>query len=222
MRSVLDDYDLIPTNVTLGADYENAMEGWARSATKYYARSGWPQGVPLYFRGPNGHVAIGLANGLIRSTQPGGTGMLTTTLGELERLTGDPYLGYALDFNGHLIDLTGTSGGGGDDMNLTDTVTTGSGTASVNDYFYYTYRDVKAANTKLDALTAAVSALALGAGLDPVALGKSIAASVDAALADDFASLSTKIGQSLDALSQTELDAIAKTVLDAQAKRLVS
>ena len=111
MRSVLSDYGLIPTNVTLGHDYENAMEGWALSTQKRYDTN-WPAGAPLYFRGPNGHVCLGLPNGMVRSTTPGSTGMITTTLQDIINRSGDPYLGYALDFAGQPIDFTETSGGG--------------------------------------------------------------------------------------------------------------
>lgn len=109
MRSVLDDYDLIPTNVTLGHDYDNAMEGWELS--NQHTDTNWKTGAPLYFRGPNGHVCLGMPNGMVRSTKPGSTEMITCTLAEIVRLSGDPYLGWSDTFAGVPIDFSSTAGG---------------------------------------------------------------------------------------------------------------
>lgn len=216
MRAVLQAYDLIPIG-----GYNSAMHGWALDGKPGHL---WLPGTPVYFKGPFGHVALttGVSD-LVRSTGIHSTKMFTAPLAEVARLSGDPYLGHATSFSGRPIDFTGSAGGGatpiGEEMELTDRVKQGSGTDTVNDYLYYMYRDIKAVNVKADALTAAVSTLALGAGLDPDKLVAKITTSVDAALKDDFASMAAKISQTVDTFTPAELAALAKAVQDEEDRR---
>lgn len=120
MRDVLADYDLVPTDVSLGANYDSANDGWALTRSKNINDRAPKEGQSLYFPNPvpgsSGHIALatGVGQG-VYSTPVYGPNLpikqpfydkFVTTIDDLARLCGNAYAGSANDFNGVAIDFT--------------------------------------------------------------------------------------------------------------------
>lgn len=82
----------------------NAITAWNRSIAKHPGDRHPPAGVPVYWGGGVGHVALSLGNGMIRSTDwpsDGRTG--TTSIDTLSFAWGKRYLGWAGDTWGQML-----------------------------------------------------------------------------------------------------------------------
>lgn len=88
----------------------DAEDGWKREpdSAKRYDRDP-PRGVPVTWLGgsqDNGHRAISLGNGMIRSTDAAGSGRIgTVPLAWVEKTWGMPYAGWSTTMNGYEIPL---------------------------------------------------------------------------------------------------------------------
>jgi hypothetical protein len=88
----------------------DAEDGWKRepASARRFDRNP-PRGVPVTWLGgseDNGHRAISLGNGMIRSTDAGGAGKIATVpLSWVEKNWGMSYAGWSTTMNGHLIPL---------------------------------------------------------------------------------------------------------------------
>jgi hypothetical protein len=105
------------TRSMLGApsagDYDHdgaadAEDGWKSEPTKYrHTDRHPPRGVPVSYLGgshDNGHRAVSLGNGMIRSTDAGGRGKVATVpLDWPERTWGLKYVGWSESIDGVLI-----------------------------------------------------------------------------------------------------------------------
>lgn len=89
----------------------DAEDGWKRepASARHFDRNP-PRGVPVTWLGgsnDNGHRAISLGNGLIRSTDAAGTGKIgTVQLSWVENNWGMAYAGWSTTMNGFEIPLT--------------------------------------------------------------------------------------------------------------------
>ena len=230
LRAVLMAYDVLGQIAPLARAEATATEAWDLAEDRHLRDFNPPRGAlvcfPNWGAGKSGHIAIGLGGDRVRSTGIDSSWYFTGTIAEVAEACGNRYAGWVGDFAGRRIDFAGMAGGSGteaeDDMQLTDPVTPNTGGGDVNAYLFYTRQDAAKAVAQLTALTAAVSSLATAKGLDPAALGDLVASRVDAALKDDFASLTAKITQNADTLTTAELQAIGKTVGDVLSNRLAS
>lgn len=117
MRDVLANFDLIPTDESVGADYTTANVGWALSQSRNINDRSPREGQPLYFPNPrvgsSGHVVLATGVGEdCYSTPIWGPGLPRTkpyygkfiaSIDEIARLCGNAYAGSANDFNGTKI-----------------------------------------------------------------------------------------------------------------------
>lgn len=96
--------------------YPNALAGWSHTADKHPGADA-PNGFPVYFSGPDGHVAImkDRTRGLLRSTYTsGGRGLVgDITVDTIVKSWGRTILGWGGDAFGYPISTTGFAGGGG-------------------------------------------------------------------------------------------------------------
>ena len=95
----LGDYD--------GDGAADAEDMWKAAQHRHPGDTNPPPGVPVYYGGgsqDNGHVAISLGNGMIRSTDAPRAGYVgTVPLNYPTTAWGMPYLGSSDDLYGHLI-----------------------------------------------------------------------------------------------------------------------
>lgn len=83
----------------------NAITAWQRSIAKHPGDLHPPAGVPVYWSGGrDGHVALSLGNGMIRSTDWPSAGRVgTTSISTLSLAWGKHYLGWAGDTWGRML-----------------------------------------------------------------------------------------------------------------------
>jgi len=96
--------------------YGNALAGWDNTQQQHPGSRNAPNGCPVYFSGPDGHVAImkDTTRGLLRSTYTsGGAGLVgDITIDTILTSWGRQLLGWGSDIFGYQIDTAGTAGGG--------------------------------------------------------------------------------------------------------------
>jgi hypothetical protein len=101
--------------------YADAAQAWHGTQARYPGDRDAPRGAPVYWTGGSnndGHIAVSLGDGLIRSTDADGPGRIATVeLGWVETHWGLTYAGWARDINGVTI-----PGIGGTDMELSDPI----------------------------------------------------------------------------------------------------
>lgn len=87
--------------------YPSAIEQWRNAAKKHPDDRTPPIGAPVYWGGTRyGHIAIYVGNGMVRSTDAGGSGnMGTVPISWFERNWGQTYLGWSGDIGGRDIDF---------------------------------------------------------------------------------------------------------------------
>jgi hypothetical protein len=92
--------------------YPSAAVAWKHAIGKHPGDRTPPYGAPLFWAGGRkgfGHIAIMTSNGLVRSSDAGGRGLMgTKRLSWFERHWGQRYLGWAEGFNGMRIPGLGT------------------------------------------------------------------------------------------------------------------
>jgi len=103
-----------PTAIPAGG-YPNALSGWSNTIHKHPGSADAPNGFPVYFSGPDGHVAImkDRTRGLLRSTYTsGGKGLVgDITVDTIVNSWGRTILGWGEDAFGYTISGTTTEGG---------------------------------------------------------------------------------------------------------------
>lgn len=87
----------------------DAEDGWKAAKRRHAGDRNPPRGVPVFYLGgsrDNGHAAVSLGGGMIRSTDAGGRGKVATVpLDWPERVWGPKYAGWAEDLGGQVIPL---------------------------------------------------------------------------------------------------------------------
>jgi len=90
----------------------DAEDGWKAAKHRHPGDRNPPRGVPVYYDGgsrDNGHAAVSLGGGKIRSTDAAGRERVgTVDLGWPERAWGMRYLGWAEDLGGQVVPLPPT------------------------------------------------------------------------------------------------------------------
>jgi cell wall-associated NlpC family hydrolase len=85
----------------------DAEDMWKASQIKHRDDKNPPAGVPVFWGGgsaDNGHVAVSLGGGMVRSTDAAGSGRVgTVSIDFPTRKWGMPYLGWTEDLYGHAI-----------------------------------------------------------------------------------------------------------------------
>lgn len=82
----------------------DAVDGWISERGHQHTDRNAPAGAPVAWSGGYGHRAISLGNGLIRSTDAGGSGIVATVpLSWIEQHWGLRYLGWSDTINGVAI-----------------------------------------------------------------------------------------------------------------------
>lgn len=85
----------------------DAEDMWKAAKIRYQGDTNPPAGVPVYWGGgsqDNGHIAVSLGGGMIRSTDAAGAGKVgTVPLDFPTRAWGMPYLGWSDDLYGNEI-----------------------------------------------------------------------------------------------------------------------
>lgn len=90
---------------------DNATEAWNKSKKKHRGDRNPPAGVPVYWLGGDGHVALSLGGGMVRTTDWPKRGKIgTVSIGNLTRALGKPYAGWAEDLWGSGIKVLGDGG----------------------------------------------------------------------------------------------------------------
>lgn len=112
----------------VGSLYGSAQEAWDGAREKHKGDRHPPEGAPVYYSGGSsgyGHAVCyqSAGSGRIRSTDAPSAGKVTDQdLDWPERAWGFKYLGWTGDLNGVDLNLGTSSGGGGDEMELSDEV----------------------------------------------------------------------------------------------------
>lgn len=95
----LGDYD--------GDGAADAEDMWKAAQSKHRGDRTPPRGVPVFWGGgssDNGHAAVSLGGGLVRSTDAAGSGRVgTVSIDFPEKQWGMPYLGWSDDLYGYFI-----------------------------------------------------------------------------------------------------------------------
>lgn len=89
--------------------YPSAISQWQNAKRKHTNKKA-PVGAPMYYRGGKyGHVVLYVGDGMVRSTDAGGSGkMATVPIEWFQRAWGYEYLGWSEDLGGKMIDFDKT------------------------------------------------------------------------------------------------------------------
>jgi hypothetical protein len=94
--------EIYPTNHW----YPSAIAQWENAKKKHRDKKA-PIGAPMYYRGgKHGHIVLYVGDGMVRSTDAGGSGkMATVPIEWFQRAWGYEYLGWSEDLGGKMIDF---------------------------------------------------------------------------------------------------------------------
>lgn len=134
-----------PTAIPAGG-YPNATAGWNHTSAKHVGARDAPNGFPVYFSGPDGHVALmkDTTRGILRSTYTsGGVGLVgDISIDTIVNSWGRTLLGWGGDIFGHPISGTTNAGGGSspieeeEDMSFIRIQSTNRGIALIGPGYY--------------------------------------------------------------------------------------
>lgn len=97
--------EIYPTNHW----YPSAWSQWQNAKKRHNGKKA-PVGAPMYYRGGQyGHVVLYVGNGMVRSTDAGGSGkMATVPIEWFQKAWGYEYVGWSEDLGGKMIEFDRT------------------------------------------------------------------------------------------------------------------